>query len=211
MGNGNRVEMFIAICAVISSIAAVYIAWDQGRVMRAQQHGEVFPILQVDGYFSNTNEFSELGIKVSNRGVGPALIESVVLEIDGERVDSLHSRLAELPGNYDTSWESITGRALAPGQTATPLDMRWRKEDASVERLSAVAASAASWRLKICYCSVFERCWQTERLGNARAERVARCERAETDIFNDLGARNLDNNANAFSPSENPSPDGATQ
>lgn len=35
MGTGNKVEMLIAICAVLTSAIAVFIAWDQGRVMRA--------------------------------------------------------------------------------------------------------------------------------------------------------------------------------
>ena len=48
MGNGNKVEFLVAICALIASSMAVYMAWDQGRVMRAQQHGAVFPVLQVD-------------------------------------------------------------------------------------------------------------------------------------------------------------------
>ena len=32
MGTGNKVEMLIAICAVLTSAIAVFIAWDQGRV-----------------------------------------------------------------------------------------------------------------------------------------------------------------------------------
>ena len=48
MGTGNKVEMLIAICAVLTSAIAVFIAWDQGRVMRAQQHGAVYPVIQID-------------------------------------------------------------------------------------------------------------------------------------------------------------------
>ena len=33
MGTGNKVEMVIAVCAVVTSALAVFIAWDQGRVM----------------------------------------------------------------------------------------------------------------------------------------------------------------------------------
>ena len=35
MGNGNKVEFLVAICALIASAMAVFMAWDQGRVMRA--------------------------------------------------------------------------------------------------------------------------------------------------------------------------------
>jgi len=54
MGNGNKAEMLIAICAVLTSVIALFVAWDQGRVMRAQQHGSVYPVLQVDGFVSST-------------------------------------------------------------------------------------------------------------------------------------------------------------
>lgn len=189
MGNGNKVEIFIAICAMISSLVAVFIAWDQGRVMRAQQHGEALPILQVDGYFSNTNTVSKLGIRVSNNGVGPALIESVTLEIGGEPVDSLDAHLDALPGNFDLSWESMIGRAIAPGQTVSPLDLSYRRGDVSFEELATIANQASEWILQICYCSVFDRCWQTERLGMARANRVNQCIRSETDIFTQFGTR----------------------
>ncbi|HCX12097.1 MAG TPA: hypothetical protein DHU81_17525, partial [Hyphomonas sp.] len=77
MGTGNKVEMLIAICAVLTSAIAVFIAWDQGRVMRAQQHGAVYPVIQIDGFVSTSVDTASMGIRVSNSGVGPALIEQV--------------------------------------------------------------------------------------------------------------------------------------
>lgn len=190
MGTGNRIEMMIAVCALVSSMMAVYIAWDQGRVMRAQQHGEVFPVIQIDGFATNNTERSALGLRVSNSGVGPALIESVVLEVEGEPVESLDQQLATLPDGYDLSWASLTGRALAPGAQTTPVEIAWRRNDIEPEEIASFAAnSTANWRLRICYCSVFNRCWRTNSLGTARADRVATCEQHETDIFADLGNR----------------------
>ena len=53
MGTGNKVEMLIAICAVLTSAIAVFIAWDQGRVMRAQQQGATI-ILRLDARASSS-------------------------------------------------------------------------------------------------------------------------------------------------------------
>ncbi|MEM9669841.1 MAG: hypothetical protein AAF950_13025 [Pseudomonadota bacterium] len=187
MGNGNKVEMFIAVCALISSAAAVFIAWDQGRVMRAQQHGEVFPIIQIDGFANNNSRRSALGVRVSNSGVGPALIENVELEIDGETVTSLESQLAGLPDGYNLSWADLTGRALAPGEQQTPVEISWPREAVVVEPITRFALSTEDWQLRICYCSVFGRCWRTSGLGTARADSVDACERGETDVFAELG------------------------
>ncbi|MEM7663500.1 MAG: hypothetical protein AAF292_14750 [Pseudomonadota bacterium] len=187
MGNGNKAEMFIAICALISSAVAVFIAWDQGRVMRAQQHGEVFPIIQIDGFATNNATRSALGIRVSNSGVGPAIIESVELEIAGENITSLESELALLPGGYELSWAGLTGRALAPGEQQIPVEISWPRNAVVAEAITQFALSTENWRLRICYCSVFKKCWRTNSLGTARAESVDVCERGETDIFNDLG------------------------
>ncbi|MEL7130550.1 MAG: hypothetical protein AAGK23_13485, partial [Pseudomonadota bacterium] len=126
MGNDNKVEMFIALCALVSSMVAVFIAWDQGRVMRAQQHADVLPVLQIDGIISNETFGSELGLRISNTGVGPARIYSVALAINGTPVDSLTSIIQELPFTPNVSWRNVAGRSLAPGSDIIPVSLKWK-------------------------------------------------------------------------------------
>ncbi|MEL6781322.1 MAG: hypothetical protein AAFO51_03030, partial [Pseudomonadota bacterium] len=159
MGDGNKVEFLVAVCALLTSVAAVYMAWDQGRVLRAQQHGSVYPVLQVDGYAMNDGTIASLGITVRNSGVGPALIESVALQIDGEDEEGFGDYLETLSPGFELSWSAITGRALAAGEAVTPIDIRWPVDAFSQETLRAVATDAQGWALKICYCSVFDRYW----------------------------------------------------
>lgn len=187
MGNGNRVEMFIALCAVISSLAAVFIAWDQGRVMRAQQHGAVYPILQIDGYTATSPGTRSLGIRLSNSGVGPALIEDVHLMLDGDVPPDFENAVANLPAGYDLSWTALTGRALAPGDRIEPLRISWFNEQVSAADFQTTAAEWGRFDLVICYCSVFDRCWKTRGLGTSRADAVASCPVGEVDIFEQLG------------------------
>lgn len=213
MGDGNKVEFLVAICALLTSVAAVYMAWDQGRVLRAQQHGSVYPVLQVDGYASNDGAFSSLGINVRNSGVGPALIESVALQINGEDVEGFGDYLDTIAPGYELSWSAVTGRALAAGETVTPIDMRWPVDQFTQDTLRSVSTDAQGWALKICYCSVFDRCWQTSEIGQSRASRVDGCMRGETDLFEDLGTRNLlrrpDNERAAATPDSNPDTSGS--
>lgn len=187
MGTGNKAEMLIAVCAVLTSAIAVFIAWDQGRVMRAQQHGAVYPVVQVEGFVSSNSNNSSMGVRISNSGVGPALIERVSMYENGERLDSIDPYIALFPPGYSHSWSSVIGRAVAPGDDVEPLRADWPRGQVSGDALNATAEAWSRLDVEVCYCSVFERCWITRSLGMGgvmtRAERVKRCERSEPDIF----------------------------
>lgn len=186
MGDGNKVEFLVAICALIASAMAVYIAWDQGRVMRAQQHGAVFPVLQVDGFVSSTPEIVSMGMRVSNSGVGPALIERVDLLFDGAPVDGFADQRARLPEGYDLSWSGLTGRALAPGEDILPVNIQWQRDAISEAAFAETTAEWGRFEVRICYCSVFDRCWRSNGLGTSRATKIKKCDASDTDVFESL-------------------------
>jgi hypothetical protein len=193
MGNGNKAEMLIAVCAVLTSAIAVFIAWDQGRVMRAQQHGAVYPVVQVDGFVSTGANTASMGIRLSNSGVGPALIERVSMLKDGEPITSLAPYVDRFPPGFEQSWTSLIGRAVAPGSDVVPLRVDWPRDAVSGEQLNTAAMEWGQLDAEICYCSVFERCWVTRGLGMGRsmtrANPVDHCERSEVDLFEAVGNR----------------------
>lgn len=188
----NNHQTLTGIGAMLVGIAALYVAWDQGRVMRDQQHGSAFPVLQVDGFVSTSLEDASMGIRVANNGVGPALIESVTLYEHGEERAGMTSYLATMPAGHNISWSSMTGRALAPGTDVMPIRIRWDRADISAQEIQAAALAWNAWELRVCYCSVFGRCWETSPVGGARAHRVAMCVRDEDDVFENLGATRQD-------------------
>ena len=188
MGSGNKAEMLIAICAVITSVIALFVAWDQGRVMRAQQHGSVFPVLQADGSISNTPGTRRLGLSFANSGVGPALIESVEVMRGDTRLVSLIEYRDRLPEGYQLSWTSMVGRAVAPGDEVLAVEMVWPEGAISAEQHAAVAAEWSDLTFEVCYCSVFERCWKSYFLNNEQTERTKACQRSEVDVFEELSS-----------------------
>ncbi len=187
MGDGNKVEFLVAICALITSAMAVYMAWDQGSVMRAQQHGSVYPVLQVDGFVDDSGRNTSIGIHLSNSGVGPALIESVEFYVNDEKTERFDEYLNTLPTGYDVSYSAISGRALAPGATVTAIAINWPNNVFDRSVISKIQADSDTWSLEICYCSVFDRCWMTNEIGQSRAKPVKRCQPSDDDIFETLG------------------------
>lgn len=181
-------QALTAVGAMVVGLAALFVAWDQARVMRAQQHAAVVPALQVDGFQSTTPNTYAIGLRVQNTGVGPAMIQSVTLTQNGEVRATPEAFLANLPDGYDISWTQLTGRAMAAGETATPMSLAWPHHAITTGQLYDAVSAWDGWDLQICYCSVFERCWITSPVGGARARRVSHCPVSDDDPFTDLGA-----------------------
>ena len=83
MGQGNKAEMLIAVCAVMTSVVALFIAWYQTQVMRGQQEAQVWPMVQLTHETDFNGESVSYAIAVENAGVGPALIDSFAITMPG--------------------------------------------------------------------------------------------------------------------------------
>ena len=186
MGNNNRIEFFVAICALFVSMAAIWVAWDQSRVMRAQQHGMVFPVVQVEGFVSTNDETVSMGLSLSNTGVGPALIESVTARVNGEQIETLEPFRAYLQSGFDISWTGMLGRSLAPGMKVDAISLVWDVDEITNEQLNAAVTNWGEIDFDFCYCSVFDRCWNVG-VGTSRAQPVKSCPAHDRDLFEEFG------------------------
>lgn len=186
MGNGNKVEFFVAICALFSSIIAIWVAWDQSRVMRAQQDGMVFPVLQINGFVSTEEDNVSMGVNIENSGVGPALIESVRAYDNGKLIESLEPYRESLASGYNISWAGLIGRAVAPGNEFDAISLEWSREKITQTQLNTAVLAWGELDVEICYCSVFQKCWITN-MQTVRAKAVDVCEPSSKDIFEEFG------------------------
>lgn len=182
----NNHAPLTAVGAMVVGLAALFVAWDQARVMRAQQHGAVYPALQIDGYSNDDGETREVGVRVANNGVGPAIVESVRLMRSGEAQADVYNLVSRLPGDYNRSWSSMVGRIIAPGDSVEPMRISWPKGVHSDEEFAVFAQEWFRWDLEICYCSVFERCWVNSTDRRVPPRRVPQCRRDDRDVFEAL-------------------------
>lgn len=188
----NNHQSLTAIGAMVVGLAALFVAWDQARVMRAQQHGAVIPALQVDGFVSNDGPRLYLGLRVFNNGVGPAFVESVQVYRGGVLQSDLSGLVSVLDlETNDRSWTSMEGRVLAPGQSVEPARIGWPQGEVTSSDIAALTTEFSNWDTQICYCSVFDRCWIATSQ-NGRPQPIDRCEPAQGDVFEGLGLLGVD-------------------
>ena len=185
-------ETIGSIAAIVIGACALFVAWDQAQIMRKQQHASVIPAVNIASGFSSDPDAYVMTVTISNDGIGPAVIESAALYVDGEPVrdwPDFRDRLLPpgLHGDFSSNLDSAIGM-LAAGEKSVAIQFLWPRSEetrAGFEALKARAFSADSAKtyFSVCYCSVFEKCWMTgPEKSTARPEKVKKCEHAGDDV-----------------------------
>ncbi len=178
-------ETFGAIGAIVVSIAALFVAYDQAVVMRQQQHAAVWPIMSLDVSINQDDSSNMVGISTSNAGVGPAIVYSAIPTVDGEPI-ATWGQLSELLFEEETGvpfrigTSSVVG-VVAVGEDVEALAISWdRSEEGDALLLSLVermvGGTLGQLSMEICYCSVFDRCWVAGLMDQTYPDQVNSCE-----------------------------------
>jgi hypothetical protein len=166
-------ETIGSISAIVVGVAALFVSWDQGAVMRREIAASLWPALQVDGFATRSGEELLIGVRIHNAGVGPALVHHLTLREGGELLPSLAAIAARLPdGAEQRSVQRLAGRILAAGDSAEPFVFAV-PADRTVDAV-AVMKDLGSWEVAVCYCSSLGDCW-TANADGAMPAPVAGC------------------------------------
>jgi hypothetical protein len=169
-GRVFRVDILIAICALLMSTLATAASWWQSRVVATQLSSQVWPYVA----FSTTAGPDGLELDVTNEGLGPAVVRSVRLNVDGKPYPTflgaeraLLGPRAPLPhGSFATIGE---GSVIRIGG-----NVRLVKID-NPSLVRGVLAQAKRIDLQVCYCSILGDCWMRTMLGAPDPVRVNAC------------------------------------
>lgn len=156
-------EIWLACSAVLVSVCALVVSMIEIRYMRTQQRMAVWPYLEVT--YSDVDDFL---VTVTNKGVGPARIRAVEVVAGDTAATTWNELLALMIEGEPPAFikSSFNGRVVAPGEKIDVLRIR---ED----NLNRAKKEAASVRITICYCSVYEDCW---RGGQGPYENIESCD-----------------------------------
>lgn len=99
MTRSEKIQSFIAI---FIAIIALFISIWQGFEQRKHNRYSVRPLLTFDSYVSNKTR----SIRISNDGLGPAIIKEFKVKIDGETIS----------GDQDNPWTTVVEKRNLNGK-----------------------------------------------------------------------------------------------
>lgn len=160
---------FIALMATVVSICALCVSLYQAKLLRKQQLASVWPYVSIGGTNTSYNLEQSWGIKLTNNGLGPAIIEKVEIKYAGSEMpfrvlkDSLyaqHSRLDSLK-NLNYSIQEIERGTVIPANTS----IEWLAFNLSFsERPKGVSAAKTHMKnlqLRVQYKSLYGERWES--------------------------------------------------
>jgi hypothetical protein len=145
----------------------------------------------MSGGFSDATITGEdvLSLDLLNRGVGPAHQESLRVTVDGRPVASLNELIsvslgpehsAEAKQSLHAVHNRVRTRFIPGGQTQFVFRAPKTAENAQLYEL--LVKQQNRWDLQLCYCSVFQECWQV--LGKwQEPTHIEKCRRDESREF----------------------------
>jgi len=161
-----RLDFFIAIGALlISALTAAALIY-QTRVIADQYAAAIWPYVSVNATYSPNGE----QIVIANDGLGPALIESAQLAVDGKNVatwnEYFRTLLSEpqvqtLLEHLVTTHQppTISSASIGPGTTIRPGDTKPLLAISYSGQLPLSAVQEHKLSIELCYCSLNGKCW----------------------------------------------------
>jgi hypothetical protein len=167
---------YSAVIATLVGLLALGVSAYTAMLQQQQVRAQVWPRLQL----MTSGSLQE--VLVMNKGVGPAVIRSVRITIDGvvqQDWKALEKTLGVTPADYVQS--TVNGTVISGGERYVmahfPDRQVWERLRPQLQRMTR----------RMCYCSTLEECWvvDTAVRGANEYEPVDRCERIEAEEFND--------------------------
>ncbi len=155
-----RFDLMIAVCALLISAIAAFASVMQTRALQDQYAAAIWPYLSVNSTFSPKGATIDL----TNDGLGPALIRSAQLSLDGRPASGwgdvlrtiftdpqLHMPKHSIGSAQMSSINAST--TIRPGDTHRLIGITLSK---GVPIQTLLRHKVA---MDICYCSLNDRCW----------------------------------------------------
>ncbi len=181
-----RVDLLIAVCALLVSSLATLASWWQTRVIQQQLSAQVWPYLSVGESIDN----DVFTLDVTNDGLGPAVIRNLSATVDGKPVGSFTAMMHAILGPHLLARAphgqamGLHANSIAPGDVI--------RAGSSINTLTlkskrfAPLLLAAYPRVEItmCYCAILPgTCWFKDTNTNADPKPVPSCPELRHDIL----------------------------
>jgi hypothetical protein len=172
----RRLEMAVAIAALVTSVTSIWLSLSQGDDMARLVQAQSWPYLEYQTSNSADDGTKQIDIAVRNSGVGPAKIESFSISYDGKPAKGWAALIraccapdghpinttADLLADTDNRMMSarLRQRVLRASDSITL--MRLPRTDANGALWAKLNEARFKLEMRVCYCSVFDECWVSD-------------------------------------------------
>ena len=153
----STVDRWLSIAAAIGAICAVAIAVYQAALAREQQRASAWPFLAQSNSYLTGQPYTR---QVENQGVGPALVRSFRVLVDGKPAHTWSDAVRALIGQPDSGlvyYSFGRGKVVPAGATRVLLTL-----PPGNQALSFWQAAQTRLETVVCYCSVYNECWNAD-------------------------------------------------
>ncbi|MDX1396298.1 MAG: hypothetical protein R3195_18095 [Gemmatimonadota bacterium] len=146
--------MIVAFAALVVSICAVVLSFNEVRLVRSQTEASVWPHLRTGVNVNYTSDGDTYVLRVTNSGVGPARIRSFRVLLDGEPVHTWTEVKEALTGDPEVSvYNTVNGHVLPAGEEIRAF------AEFDAETIRTLSSEWNRVAFVYCYCSVLDNCW----------------------------------------------------
>lgn len=188
---GLRLDFAIALCALLISTVAAGASWYQAQLLRAQTEvlqdqlgAQVWPYVSVSEGIRNAT----IDVRVTNDGLGPAILRSFSATVDGRSqsgvIEILHALLgpnliARKPRGEKIGFtidSGSPGSVIRPGQDTIGFSFT------SPHFAQRFIQNSARLKFFLCYCAIVAgKCWQKNDASEPKP--VAACPAVANDLL----------------------------
>lgn len=182
-------EWVTSVSALVISVSSIFIAIHNGHDEDKMVQAQSFPYLETSRDNATPEGEPLLSLNLLSEGVGPAHEQSLIVRVGDRYVTSVKDLITtvvgpdEAPGAIDALRYTVNTQPtrFLPANK-TQFIFRIRRSEANARWWDMIDKSRASWRVDVCYCSVFHDCWV--RHDDQEPTPVKACKRDEPHEFN---------------------------
>jgi len=150
-------QTVLSVVGVFIAVLALYAALTESEAVRQQTSAAVWPFVQLSVADFDSGESAGFTLSFTNAGVGPALVHSLRVVIDGEPMRDWAQVVAHLGGTLDeqVGRSSVSDRVLSPDRQIDLISVT----DRDLARRFQAVIGKPETSISYCYCSIFDDCW----------------------------------------------------
>jgi len=177
---GHRwLDVVLGVSAVTISLMSLFLAIQHGRVMEKMVEASTWPSMMVGYSTGNPDGTRHITIWATNKGVGPARLDSLEVFHEGVAQSDPQGLLKAIlkptdPSRHFPVIESdVLDNVFAPKDWVNFVDLDPKSYDQ--DDYARIQHALSGLQFRVCYCSVFEECWALDTRKSPRAVATKAC------------------------------------